>query len=412
MANNEDLFKQIIAHAKEYGFIFPSSEIYDGLSAVYDYGQNGVELKNNIKQYWWKAMVQYHENIVGLDSAIFMHPTIWKASGHVDAFNDPLIDNKDSKKRYRADVLIEDHIQKIEDKIDKEIEKAKKRFNNFDEVLYRQTNTRVVQYQQQVDSIRTRFAELMNNKALQLGLSSTHFVTPHGLDNAGHYTTAHDFAILTDYALCNPQFMQIVGTKSYTVTINNSPKTVTNTNELLGVIPEVYGVKTGYTSQAGRCLITAAKQDNLDIIVIVFGADTKNIRTNDSANLINYTLSTYTVINAKELILAKYNDYITHILPYTNIEKMSQPLQPQLDESFTEYYAIKKDDQDKIEVSLDDYDLKAPIKKDQPVAKITVNLNNHPIISTNIRSQTLITSTTPKQYLYHFLTHYKQYFKA
>ena len=166
MANNEDLFKQIIAHAKEYGFIFPSSEIYDGLSAVYDYGQNGVELKNNIKQYWWKAMVQYHENIVGLDSAIFMHPTIWKASGHVDAFNDPLIDNKDSKKRYRADVLIEDHIQKIEDKIDKEIEKAKKRFNNFDEVLYRQTNTRVVQYQHQVDSIRARFAELMNNNDL------------------------------------------------------------------------------------------------------------------------------------------------------------------------------------------------------------------------------------------------------
>ena len=166
MANNEDLFKQIIAHAKEYGFIFPSSEIYDGLSAVYDYGQNGVELKNNIKQYWWKAMVQYHDNIVGLDSAIFMHPTIWKASGHVDAFNDPLIDNKDSKKRYRADVLIEDHIQKIEDKIDKEIEKAKKRFNNFDETLYRQTNTRVVQYQAQVDDIRTRFAELMNNNDL------------------------------------------------------------------------------------------------------------------------------------------------------------------------------------------------------------------------------------------------------
>ena len=166
MANNEDLFKQIIAHAKEYGFIFPSSEIYDGLSAVYDYGQNGVELKNNIKQYWWKSMVQYHENIVGLDSAIFMHPTIWKASGHVDAFNDPLIDNKDSKKRYRADVLIEDHIQKIEDKIDKEIEKAKKRFNNFDETLYRQTNTRVVQYQAQVDDIRKRFAELMNNNDL------------------------------------------------------------------------------------------------------------------------------------------------------------------------------------------------------------------------------------------------------
>ena len=95
MAKQEDVFKKLISHAKEYGFIFPSSEIYDGLSAIYDYGQNGAELKNNIKQYWWKAMVQKNENIVGIDSAIFMHPTIWKASGHVYAFNDPLIDNKE-----------------------------------------------------------------------------------------------------------------------------------------------------------------------------------------------------------------------------------------------------------------------------------------------------------------------------
>ncbi|MEG1555852.1 MAG: glycine--tRNA ligase [Bacteroidales bacterium] len=166
MANNEELFKQIIAHAKEYGYIFPSSEIYDGLSAVYDYGQYGVELKNNIKQYWWKSMVQYHENIVGIDSAIFMHPTIWKASGHVDAFNDPLIDNKDSKKRYRADVLIEDHIQKIEDKINKEVEKAKKRFENFEETMYRQTNQRVMDYQKKIDDITARYAELMNSNDL------------------------------------------------------------------------------------------------------------------------------------------------------------------------------------------------------------------------------------------------------
>ena len=166
MANNEDLFKSIISHAKEYGYIFPSSEIYDGLSAVYDYGQYGVELKNNIKPYWWKAMVQYHENIVGIDSAIFMHPTIWKASGHVDAFNDPLIDNKDSKKRYRADVLIEDHIQKIEDKINKEVEKAKKRFENFDEALFRQTNPRVVENQKKIDEITAKYAELMQNNDL------------------------------------------------------------------------------------------------------------------------------------------------------------------------------------------------------------------------------------------------------
>src|SRR5688572_9276680 len=114
-ASAEDLFKKITGHAKEYGYVFQSSEIYDGLSAIYDYGPYGSELKNNIKNYWWKAMVQLNENIVGLDSAIFMHPTIWKASGHVDAFNDPLIDNKDSKKRYRADVLIEDHTAKLEE---------------------------------------------------------------------------------------------------------------------------------------------------------------------------------------------------------------------------------------------------------------------------------------------------------
>ena len=130
----DDVFKKIVSHCKEYGFVFPSSDIYDGLAAVYDYGQNGVELKNNIKEYWWKSMVLLHENIVGIDSAIFMHPTIWKASGHVDAFNDPLIDNRDSKKRYRADVLIEDQIAKYEEKINKEVEKARKRFGEaFDE---------------------------------------------------------------------------------------------------------------------------------------------------------------------------------------------------------------------------------------------------------------------------------------
>ena len=120
----EDVFKKLVSHCKEYGFVFPSSDIYDGLGAVYDYGQMGVELKNNIKKYWWDSMVLLHENIVGIDSAIFMHPTIWKASGHVDAFNDPLIDNKDSKKRYRADVLIEDQLAKYDDKINKEVAKA------------------------------------------------------------------------------------------------------------------------------------------------------------------------------------------------------------------------------------------------------------------------------------------------
>src|SRR5437016_13570335 len=145
---SEDLWKNILSHSKEYGFIFQSSEIYDGLSAVYDYGQNGVELKKNIREFWYKAMVQLHENIVGIDAAIFMHPTTWKASGHVDAFSDPLIDNKDSKKRYRADVLIEDHVAKIEAKIEKEIEKAATRStDSFNEQRYRTANHGMREYQ-------------------------------------------------------------------------------------------------------------------------------------------------------------------------------------------------------------------------------------------------------------------------
>ena len=151
----EEVFKQLTAHAKEYGFVFPSSEIYDGLSAVYDYGQMGVELKNNIKKYWWDAMVRLNENIVGIDSAIFMHPKIWQASGHVGAFNDPLIDNKDSKKRYRADVLIEDYIAKLEEKINKDVEKGRRKFGeSFDEAQFRATNPNVLRNQQKMDEVR------------------------------------------------------------------------------------------------------------------------------------------------------------------------------------------------------------------------------------------------------------------
>jgi glycyl-tRNA synthetase len=165
--NQEELFKNVISHCKEYGFIFQSSEIYDGLSAVYDYGQMGVELKKNIRDFWWKSMVQMHQNIVGIDAAIFMHPTTWKASGHVDAFNDPLIDNKDSKKRYRADVLIEEHVSKIIAKAEKEIEKAKARFGEtFDEALYRQTNPRVLEYLNKADAIESRFKHALENNLL------------------------------------------------------------------------------------------------------------------------------------------------------------------------------------------------------------------------------------------------------
>jgi len=164
----EDLFKKIIAHAKEYGFVFPSSEIYDGMSAVYDYGQNGVELKNNIRSYWWDAIVTMNENVVGLDSAIFMHPEIWKASGHVDAFNDPLIDNKDSKKRYRADQLIEDYIDKLHGKIEKEVTKAAKRFGDaFDSEKFISTNPRVLANQEKIDTVHKRFVKALEADNLE-----------------------------------------------------------------------------------------------------------------------------------------------------------------------------------------------------------------------------------------------------
>jgi len=167
MAAQEDRLKDIIGHAKEFGFVFPSSEIYDGLSATYDYGQLGSELKNNIKSYWWKSMVQMHENIVGLDAAIFMHPETWKASGHVDAFNDPLVDNKDSNKRYRSDVLIEDHIEKIRAKINKDIAKGVKRFgDDFNETEFRATNPNVLRRETEIKGIEDRMRDGLNNEDL------------------------------------------------------------------------------------------------------------------------------------------------------------------------------------------------------------------------------------------------------
>ena len=164
----EEVFRNLTAHCKEYGFIFQSSEIYDGLAAVYDYGQLGVELKNNIKTYWWDAMVRLHDNIVGIDSAIFMHPKIWEASGHVAAFNDPLIDNKDSKKRYRADVLIEDYLAKLEEKMNKEVEKGRRKFGDaFDEAQFRATNPNVLRSKAKWDEVHTRMVKALDANDLE-----------------------------------------------------------------------------------------------------------------------------------------------------------------------------------------------------------------------------------------------------
>ena len=164
---DKDSLKKIVSHSKEYGFIFPSSEIYEGLNAIYDYAHNGTLLKNNIREYWWKSMVQLNDDIVGIDSAIFMHPKTWVASGHVDAFNDPLIDNKDSKKRYRADVLIEEHIEKLNLKIQKEINKAEKRFKEkFEKKQFIETSPRVKQILSSVEDIKSKMVSAFENDDL------------------------------------------------------------------------------------------------------------------------------------------------------------------------------------------------------------------------------------------------------
>ena len=198
MSKHEEIFKKIISHCKEYGYVFQSSEIYDGLSSTYDYGPNGVELKNNIKHYWWKSMVNMHENIVGIDSAIFMHPTTWKASGHIDAFNDPLIDNKDSKKRYRADVLIEDHIQKITAKIEKDCKKAANRFgDSFNKEEFIATNQRVLKRKSEITKINKRMSNsisLGNLDDLKLLIQELNIKCP--VSGTNNWTNVRQFNLM------------------------------------------------------------------------------------------------------------------------------------------------------------------------------------------------------------------------
>ncbi len=200
---NADIFKKVISHSKEYGFVFQSSEIYDGLSAVYDYGQNGHELKNNIKKYWMDAMVRLNENIVGIDSAIFMHPTVWKASGHVGAFNDPLIDNKDSKKRYRADVLIEEARDKIQAKIDKDVAKAKKRFGDaFNEQEFVSTNQRVIDRKKKIDILSKRYQTALENEDLkELKQIITDYEVACPVSGSKNWTDVRQFNLMFDTKL-------------------------------------------------------------------------------------------------------------------------------------------------------------------------------------------------------------------
>lgn len=199
------------------------------------------------------------------------------------------------------------------------------------------------------------FSILMNQKASSLGLTNSNFVTPHGLDEPNHFSTAYELAIITDYALKNPKFLEIVSSKTYTILLNGVSHTLSNTNELLGTTPGVYGVKTGFTFNAGRCLVTACKRNDLDIIVVVLGADTKRIRTKDSLNLINYIFNTYQYVNIENTLKCSFNDYLSYFENSYYLEKTTD--KPILELSTIDNYIFPLSDTDSLNLHTQIYTL-------------------------------------------------------
>ena len=242
-------------------------------------------------------------------------------------------------------------------------------------LMLRSGNDAAVALAEHVGGSVKGFAELMNEKASELGLTNTHFVTPHGLDDANHYTTALELAKLTDYAMNNETFSKIVGTKSITIYINNQPRQINNTNELLGVLNGVVGVKTGFTNNAGRCLVTETKRNNMDIITIVLGADTKKDRTKDSVNLIEYTYSKYKMYNIEEKIIEEFNKWKNINEKRILITKGKQS-NPKLALGAIEKATIPICDNDKIEYSINALtEIEAPVEQWNVMGKLTVKIN-------------------------------------
>ena len=242
-------------------------------------------------------------------------------------------------------------------------------------LMLRSGNDAAVALAEHVGGSVKGFAELMNEKAIELGLTNTHFVTPHGLDDANHYTTALELAKLTDYAMDNETFAKIVGTKSTTIYINNQSRQINNTNELLGVLNGVVGVKTGFTNNAGRCLVTETKRNNMDIITIVLGADTKKDRTKDSVNLIEYTFSKYKMYNLEERIIEEFNKWKNINEKRILITKGKQN-NPKLALGAIEKATIPICDNDKIEYSINALtEVEAPVEQWNVMGTLTVKLN-------------------------------------
>ena len=278
-------------------------------------------------------------------------------------------------------------------------------------LLLRSGNDAAVALAENVGGSIEGFAEMMNNKAKDLNLTNTHFVTPHGLDNNNHYTTAYELALLTDYALNNKTFFNFVSTKSYTVTINGAPKSISNTNELLGSLNGVYGVKTGFTNGANRCLVTACKRDNFDIICVVLGADTKNFRSQDSTKLIEYTFKTYEMFDIKKYINSNFEEWRLSNIDIFNIDKgLSDNIELSIKGLNYSLYPIKKADIQNISASIDcNYILKAPLPSNSKVGTVTVNISKDTILNFDIVNTVYIERKSSLNYFSEILSKFFKY---
>ena len=257
-------------------------------------------------------------------------------------------------------------------------------------LMLRSGNDAAIALSEHVGKDVNEFVNMMNKKAEELGLENTKFESPHGLDSNNHYTTAYELAILTDYALKNEMFKRIVGTQSYTIKINGNQRIISNTNELLGNLVGVYGVKTGFTNGAGRCLVTAAKREELDIICVVLGADTKKIRTTDSIKLIEYTFKNFENIDIKKIIEESFENWANINSKRINIEKgKKNGIKLKLDKYNLEKYPIKKGTQEGIDTKIKcDLKLKAPVGKDTQIGELDVIYDNKTILMNESQKST------------------------
>lgn len=254
----------------------------------------------------------------------------------------------------------------------------------------------------------TEFSNLMNKKAKELGLTNSHFESPHGLDSDNHYTTAYELALLSDYALQNKTFYNIVSTKQYTVTINGYPKTISNTNELLGNLLGVYGIKTGFTNGANRCLVSACKRDDMDIICVVLGCDTKKFRTQDSIKLIEYAFKNFQYVNISEKINEEFENWKLGNFKNFNIYKgISNDLELKISDLKNPIIPIKKDEIESLNFNISsNFDLDAPITENTVIGKITVTLNNNELVSLNILNNNSIKKKSIINYILEILSNY------